>query len=275
MQTEIIQGIQLIFGPSEAHIAGVISDASTKSLHLIHEDWGLDKPQDCRIYIMSSWFDFVFRSAPWLWKILLAITFPLWFFRARRTWPYAGAWTQRFGKRVVIGIKPPRVLELSDKSFGLQMYVPETDPGIKIQQFTCHELTHACAAHLKLPAWLNEGIAMLTVDRYRGKATIRTDTLDSLRRPPPLERPPNYAQLTRMKADVVLYYTLLGYWLVRYLEEEYPGFLKSLFSSKLDSGSLEREVTRKLKIDLPDNWSKISDLITGFYGKHLATCGGD
>ncbi|MFZ2095657.1 MAG: hypothetical protein WAV05_03375 [Anaerolineales bacterium] len=37
MQTEIIQGIQLIFDPSEADIAGVISDASTKTLHIIHE----------------------------------------------------------------------------------------------------------------------------------------------------------------------------------------------------------------------------------------------
>ena len=30
----------------------------------------------------------------------------------------------------------------------------------KIQHLTCHELVHACTAHLRLPFWLNEGIAV-------------------------------------------------------------------------------------------------------------------
>jgi hypothetical protein len=275
MLSKTINSIRVVFNPGEADTAEVIGKAITKTLFLIQESWGLSSPPDCRIYVMTSIWRFTYQSAPWLWRIMLAGTFPLWAFRLRRIWPYAGGLTQRYGRRVVIGVKPPRLLEVSDKSFGLQMYVPETDPKKRIQHFTCHELTHACAAHLKLPAWLNEGIAMFTVDRYMGKATIRTDTLEFLQRPAPLERPPGYAQLTRMKADVVVYYTLLGYWLVHYLEEVSPDFLKSLFSSKSTSRSIEGEIARILSLDPLDIWHNIPDLITGFYGARLTSSAGD
>jgi hypothetical protein len=261
MQTQIIDGIYLIFNQNELDTAEVIKKATSGALILIQESWGLHPPSDCRIYVMTSWVEFIFQSAPWPWKPLLTTSFPFWAFRARRTWPYAGAWTQRYGKRVVIGVKPPRLLETSDKSFGLQMYVPQTDVEIKIQHFTCHELTHACAAHLKLPAWLNEGIAMLTVDRYMGKPTIRQDTLQTLSRVASQERPPGYAKLSRMKADVIIYYTLLGYWLVRYLEEMHPGFLKGLFSSPLTSSALESRLAEVIGLGQLEFWSKIPALL--------------
>jgi len=45
----------------------------------------------------------------------------------------------------------------------------------EIRQTLAHELTHNCVVHLKLPVWLNEGLAMLF---QRSLATVRRPLLD-------------------------------------------------------------------------------------------------
>lgn len=219
------------------------------------------------MYIMTTWRGFIFQSAPWIWRISLVISYPFWSKRARRMWPYSAAWTQRYGRRVVIGIKPPRLLEVSDKSIGSLMYVEEQDMNIKIQHLTCHELTHACSAHLKLPAWLNEGLAAVTVDRFLEKQTIRTDTLDLLSRFKPQRRPPTYRQLAHMDGETIAYYSVLGYWFVRYLEEEHPGFLNDLFSSSSDARILDQAIAAQLDVVAADLWSKAPGLITNHFNR--------
>jgi hypothetical protein len=44
----------------------------------------------------------------------------------------------------VIVLKLPRLLETSDKSVGLQMFMEEKDNTTVVRHVTCHELTHAC-----------------------------------------------------------------------------------------------------------------------------------
>lgn len=261
MQSRINDSITLFYDSNESDTAKVITDAATQALHFIHESWGLGSPQDCRIYIMTSWWGFFFQSASWFWRILLAATFPLWCFRARRTWPYSAAWTQRFGRRVAIGIKPPSLLEISDKRIGKLMYVEEKDAKTKIRHLTCHELTHACSAHLQLPAWLNEGLAQVTVDRFLEKQTIRTDTIELLRSYVPKGNPPTYAQLSRLNAEAIAYYAVLGYWLVQYLEELHPGFLKNLFSSSPDPRKYENEIAVQFGVELDGFWVEIPGMI--------------
>ena len=271
MQSRINDSITVFFDPSEQDTAELICGAAAEALHLIWENWGLESPHDCRIYIMTSWWGFFYQSAPWLWRILLAISFPLWSFRARRTWPYSAAWTQRFGWRVAIGIKPPALLEVSDKRVGMLMYVDEKDTKVKIRHLTCHELTHACSAYLQLPAWLNEGLAAVTVDRFLEKQTIRTDTLELLRKYTPKGSPPTYAQLSRLNAETIAYYAVLGYWLVQYIEEVRPGFLKRLFSSSPISRPIENEIAAELGIKLDGFWVEIPGMIvTHFETKKLA-----
>jgi hypothetical protein len=155
MKSKTIGQVILVYDPVEHDTADLIGDVCEKSIQLAYENWGLEPPEDCRIYVMTSWMGFVFRSAPWSWRILLGLAIPFWCFRARRTWPLSAAWTQRYGRRVAIGVKPPRLLEQSDRSIGVRMFVEEKDMKVNVQRVTCHELVHACSAHLRLPMWLN------------------------------------------------------------------------------------------------------------------------
>jgi hypothetical protein len=180
-------------------------------------------------------------------------------------WPYSAAWTQNYGRRAAIGVKPPFLVAQGDRSIGLRMYVEEKDPTVKLRSVACHELVHACSAGLKLPMWLNEGIAMVTTDRFLGHPTIRQDTLATVRNYTQKSKPPTYQKIPRLGTEAIVYHTLRGYWLVRYLEEKFPGFLKSIFSRHQNTNVVEREIMAKLEMTPTRFWKEIDDAIFGHF----------
>jgi hypothetical protein len=265
MKSNVIGNITVVFGPDEQETADVISAACEKAISLAQESWGLDPPENCYIYVMTSWLGFIFQSAPWSWRILLGLTIPFWCFRARRTWPYSAAWTQRYGRKVAIGVKPPRLLEQSDRSIGVRMFVEEKDMKVNVQHVTCHELVHACSAHLSLPMWLNEGIATVTTDRFAGRPTIRWETLEFMLGYMPKAAPPTYRELSRMGGEAIVYHGTRGYWLVRYLEEKRPGFLRGMLSSPRDPNTIEREMASELGMEQESFWVEIDEVVAGHF----------
>jgi hypothetical protein len=248
--------------PEDEATARVVAEACDEVLRLAKASWGLDPPADCRLYVMTSWKGFIFRSAPWAWKLLLAQSYPFWSGRARRTWPYSAAWTQRYGRRIAIGIKPPRLLEVSDKSVGIHMYVEERDAVAKIRHLTCHELIHAASSRLRLPAWLNEGLAAASVDRFMGKPTIREDSLGLLERTLPKEAPPSYRALSRVSGEALAYHAVRGYWIVRLLEDTHPGFLHALLAERRAPAAIERQIAEKLGLQPENLWREIDDVVS-------------
>jgi len=226
MQIETTDGIKLVYKSDEAETAGWITGTIADAIRQAQDLWGLAPPQDCWVYVMTSPVGFVFQSAPWVYRLGLGLTIPFWLGRIQRAWPISAAWTQRYGQRVAIGVKPARLLEPDERALeirqriGGRMYVEENDPWLKVRQVTCHELVHACSTRLNLPPWLNEGIATVTVDRLLGKPTIRHETLTYMRNYEPKGPPPSYRDLARMDGEAIVYHGVRGYWLVRYLEAE-------------------------------------------------------
>jgi hypothetical protein len=251
--------LRIEFAPEDRSTAEVMAEACFAALQMAKSTWGLDPPADCRLYVMTSWRGFIFQSAPWPWRVMLALNYPLWSGRARRTWPYSAAWTQRYGKRVAIGIKPPRLLDTSDKSVGVHMFVEEKDPVAKIRHLTCHELIHAASAHLRLPPWLNEGLAAVSVDHFMGKATIRPESLDLVRRVQPKAAPPSYRAMARFQGELLAYHAVRGYWIVRFLEDRHPGFLRSLLGERRAPAAIERQIAERLGLKPADLWRDIDE----------------
>ncbi len=257
--------------PEDEPTARVIAGACDEALRLAKAVWGLDPPADCRLYVMTSWRGFVFDSAPLLWKVMLALNYPLWSNRARRTWPFSAGWTQHYGRRVAIGIKPPRLLEISDKSVGIHMYVEEKDPIAKIRHLTCHELIHAASAHLRLPAWLNEGLAAVSVDRFMGKPTIHDNSLRLVQRTQPKGPPPAYRDMAHMQGETLAYHATRGYWIVRLLEATQAGLLRELLSKRRSPKEIELRVAELVHVSPDGFWAEIDDVLLGYFAQAGST----
>jgi hypothetical protein len=162
-------------------------------------------------------------------------------------------------------VKPPRLLAESDRSIGVRMFVEEPDMRVNVQQVTCHELVHACSAHLRLPTWLNEGIATVTADWFLGRPTIRRETLDLLRDYVPKAPPPTYRALSRMGGEAIAYHGVRGYWLVRYLEEVCPGFLRRIISVRRESGKITQEMATELEMAPDTFWRDIDGTVAAHF----------
>ena len=257
--------IDLYFPPSEVDSAELVRTAFTRSRPLIRELWGLDDPPRCRIYVMTSWLTFVFHSAPWYARLPFLLSLPLWCWRVRRMWPLCAGWTQRYRRRPAIGVKPLKLMESADRGVGKLIFLDGFDLRKKVELTLCHELTHAYSAHLALPLWLNEGIAMLSVDRYFGEATVNPRTVDGFATSVRPERPGTYRTLPVLThADMARHYTR-GYWITRFLEESHPGLLLTLLQRRHRARELEGAIATALGSGPRDFWRSIDPLVAAHF----------
>jgi hypothetical protein len=264
METRSIGSLTLYFDAEEKAAAELIGNACERSVELIGELWGLKTPAECRVYVMTSWPLFLFHSAPWPWRIYLAITLPLRYARIQKVWEMAGGWAQRYGQRRVIGIKPPRLLREVDAGLRERVFVRrEVDEWV--QHNTCHELVHACSDHLGLPTWLHEGLAMVTVDRFAGKPTVKADTLEALTRQSPGTRPQEGYGGTGVDPDRLLYLAARGYWITRYLTEARPALLRGLLEQRQSHEVLEGTLTAELGMSRDEFWGRIDGIVLAHF----------
>jgi hypothetical protein len=260
-----INGLTLYFHPEDQETAELVRQACAKSARLMREHWGLATPQDCRIYIMTSWLDFMVRSPPWPWKLLLAVTLPLWALRAKRVWALAGGWAQRYGQRRTVGVKPPRLLQQVDRKLGDRIFVRNENLDEKVQSITCHELTHAFTSHLNLPTWLREGLAMVMVDRFFEKATVQHGTLAMMACRSDRLSAGERQKLRVRDEESLLYVYARGYWLTRYLEETRPGLLRNLLARRYRHDELERQIATAYGKGLEAFWADIDSVMVAHF----------
>jgi len=259
METRSIKGLTLFFDAKEQEAAELVEGACEQSIELIHRLWGLETPADCRVYVMTSWPSFLSHSTPWSWRIWLGVTLPLRYARLNRLWDMAGGWTQCYGTRRTVGVKPPRLLEAVDNRFRERIFSPR-----KVEEWvehnTCHELVHAFTAHLGLPTWLHEGLAMVTVDRLAGRPTVKVETLQALARPAAGSRLEEGHGRMPLDQEGLIYLAVRGYWITRYLDETWPDLLKKRLERRLPHDVLESALAAELGVD----WSGIDAVVVSY-----------
>jgi len=264
METRPIKGLTLFFDAKEQQAAELVGDACDQSVVLISELWGLEVPVDCRVYVMTSWQSFLFRSTPWSWRIWLGATLPLRYARLQKLWAMAGGWTQFYGKRRTVGVKPPRLLQTVDNRFRERIFAPRQVEEW-VQHNTCHELVHAFTGHLRLPTWLHEGLAMVTVDRLAGRPTVRAETLEALARPATGSRPEEGYGQRSIDREGLIYLAVRGYWVTRYLDETQPALLRRRLGRRLPHDVLESTLAAELGMDQKPFWSRIDAMVVSHF----------
>ncbi len=265
METRSIRHLTLYFEAGEEAAADLIGRACERGLDLLLDLWGLEAPAECWVYVMTSWPRVLFHAAPWPWRIYLGATLPLRYASIQRVWAMAGGWAFRYGRRQVVGIKPPRLLGAVDAGLRERIFVRrEVDEWV--QHNTCHELAHVCSDHLRLPAWLREGLAMVTVDRFAGIPTVRTETLGSLVTQSRGTRPQERPGALSSDPDGLVYLAVRGYWITRYLAEVYPGLLREQLARRLPHEALEGALAAGMALDSAEFWPQIDALATSHFG---------
>ena len=273
MEQIAIPGAKLFYDAMDRDAAERIGPAVGQALRLAQDRWRLSPRGELHVHVMSSWPKFLFRAAPWTWRPLLVATFPLWAPRVKRIWKLAGGWTQRFGGRLAVGVKPPRLLLAADRSLGERLFLSEPDVQGKVRQITWHETVHACSLHHKLPAWLNEGLAMFAVDRLAGKPTVRPETLSWMKVGQSAASGRRYPTHSHDRVEAFLRLYTQGYWRVRFSEEACPGLLKALFGEKHRPGEWLRLIAGACGLSETRDWAELDMAVVRHFESQISLDG--
>ncbi len=264
MQSLPVAGLTVYYEPQDRAAAEVITAACEVALRLLREAWGLIPPADCRVYVMTSVESYLRHAPPPAWRAGIALIGPLLLPRFRRVWPVAGGWAQRFGRRYTIGVKPPRLMLAADQRPGMEIFIPEESPEEKTRQVTCHELTHACSTDLRLPVWLHEGLAMLTVDKLAGHPTVLPASLARLSAPPTVTLR-DYGRLrNQAELDALVRLYIRAYWLARYLDVQRPDVLRALLR-KQPHPAAEAQLAQALGMRRDALWPNVDALLVAHF----------
>jgi lambda repressor-like predicted transcriptional regulator len=254
--------IPVYFEPQHRDLAQLTHESLETITRFIRETWGFEIPEDFRIYVMNSMMQLIFHPSPLHRKILLGLFLPLWYRRVKKIWEFSGGWSYPTGKRMIIGVKPPELWPDPEKNFGMKVFVDEPDERQKFLWFLCHESVHAFSYHLRLPLWLNEGLATLSVDRLYQKQTIRPQTLEVLEKNNEADGNMNYRKVQSKDNRTLLYHFLRGYWLTRYLEERRPGVLKEVLARKTSHPEIAAKVAKALDLPVEELWRQADGILT-------------
>jgi hypothetical protein len=261
-QVEQREGFWLYFEEQDKAVAEVASLALQRTLKHAQDRWGLSTPEDLHMVIMTGWRSYLLATAPLLSKIQLFLFYPLWVGRVKRTWIYAGGWQNRFGRRNVVGVKPPRLIETADRRMGRMVYVEVEDMTEKLRHMVYHEATHACTSHLRLPAWFNEGIAMLSTDELTGIMTVKPETVETLDRGAVVTKT---RQVRSHDPETLVPHYVRGYWITRYYEEKHPGLLTELLKKYLGRAELESRLAQAEGITREQFWTEIEGKVKAHF----------
>lgn len=265
MSSRFVSGLHLHADPREPETEAVVSAACERSLSILNQCWGLAAPPDCHVYVMTSWPRFLFQSAPGLWKAYLVLVFPWLALRASALWPVSGGWSFSYGRRVMVGIKPARLVQAGDRSPGDRFFTRDRDPRETVETITCHELVHACTAVLRLPGWLHEGLATLAMEYYLDRRIFRPETLDFISHPPGLAAAERRQKNRAGNQAALLSQFARGYWLTRWIDETRPELIKALLSERRKPDELEEILARACAKDREQFWREIDGEILAHF----------
>jgi hypothetical protein len=265
MQSTRIRNLTVFFDEQEKASADQLITACEQSVETITATWHLAAPADCRVYLMTSFPRCVFFGAPLGSQILLVLTFPFWYREFKVRWLYAGGWSQRYGRRQVVGIKPPRLIAETPMAIGEDLFVKLENLDQKFLSIVCHELMHTFTAVLDLPAWFNEGLAMVSVDRCLGKPTVLPTTLELLSRWGKIEEPTERINLEKQSREQIILLYVRGYWLTRYLAENEPDLLIKMLAGQIEPADFKTRVREILKLPAGPFWQHTDPFLVDHY----------
>jgi len=270
METRSIGNLSIFFEPADQDAAEQIAAACAESAAFLGDFWGLSAARSLRVYVTTSWRDLALRWAPPATRAVLACLSPLWWDRFKKVWTFCAGLTQGTKDRPAIGIKPPRLLEQTDKTIGERIFVKEPDVHRRLRHAVCHEMVHAFTIPLHLPMWLNEGVAMVTADRFLQQDTVRQDTLRLLKGRCRRMKPTSYLLLMEMDADAIVHHYARGYWITRFLEATRPAFLRGLLSHRRRARTLHRQIAAELGMSVPEFRRDIDGIVAAYFEQQIS-----
>lgn len=265
MKTKI-DGLEVIHKERYLKEVNILKFIFKDIVSLVNKLWGFEKKSKIVVYITKSSTKFIFYTLPTYKKILLLLIFPIWYISTKKHLPRWGGITYKRDNINFIMAKPIEVYSNIESGIGKMVYkrIRKNETIYKISICLC--IVDTFSSSFRLPLWIKEGIKIVTIEKIIGKQLVKNDSLFLLKEK--TGQTINCITINEKDNDIMLAYNYVkGYWTVRYLEENYPGFLKETFKEYKGEEIVE-QIRLKLGLNHESFWEKLDELLYESY-KHL------
>lgn len=184
----------------------IITESLPRIMRYLDNNWKLTLTRKIKVHIMDSWQESIMKSAPYYFKPLVFIQLILSYRKLQKLWCSIGGWGKAYGSNYYVGVKPIDVLTQSLSEKESSIFLEVMNPSEKLSHILCHELTHAYCEIGKLPTWLYEGIAMVSVDNIFSINTVRPESIRLIQ---------DITLVEQINSSLKVY--VFGYWMTKYL----------------------------------------------------------
>ena len=265
MKKEKIKELNIFFQNEYTLEKNIIENNYDDILNLIFELWGFNRPSKIDIYIMKSDFKFAIMTHSIVQKLLLITLYlPSWFLferKIRKNWRAVSHFQRKYP---IILLKPIETYEKINNSIGSLIYAEIKEEKEQFLIALCAQLVKICIPS-EIPLWITEGISAITLENFIKKPRYKNESIQILKKHCKMIK--NVHDFFKVSDICIAYNYVKSYWTVRYLEENYPGFLKETFK-KFKGEEIVEQIRLKLDLSQKSFWEQLDELLYENY-KHL------
>ena len=267
-----VERLEIYYDETEKGIVGVIEKAYSRTSEVVKECWGVDYKDMIPFYVSKQCPEIkgVFDGMRWynclkyFYNLLFVVPVSIISFLRILMLSSAVVLEDRDCKPLV-WMKPWDMIESDQVVFTATFFDGDfTERENNIEYITCHEIVHVNLKYLKLPQWLNEGLAMVTVDSYFGRNIIKESTINTLQ-----ALFLKKAAMKRKRGSETFIYSeyIPWYWITRFLIEEYPELIEDFIRNKQSDKNIEKKIADRLGIRRKVFWQELGELVHFHYNR--------
>ena len=267
-----VKGLEIFCEKSDEDSIGIVENAYVCTAEVMEECWGLDYKDIVPFYISRQCPEIkgVFDGVRWcncvklFYQFLFVTPFRIIFF-LRMLIQSSAMVLQSRDNRPLVWVKPWDEIESGQVLFTASFFNGDFSKRERnIEYITCHEIAHVFFDHLKLPRWLNEGLAMIMVDRYYKIDVVKEQSIGLLR--VLYERSASKIRKNEAR-NYFSNFHIPWYWVTRFIVEEYPELIEDFMKNKQSSIEIEKKIADILGIKRKIFWKEISQLVHWHYSR--------
>ncbi|PLX19490.1 MAG: hypothetical protein C0601_01685, partial [Candidatus Muiribacterium halophilum] len=179
-------------------------------------DKGLENP--IRVYFTDSMLSVMLHTTSFAKKIIMLVFLPIWYRKAKKYWNYSKGWLMKNSIINSIVLKTAEGLESTvnvEKGFSKDEFVCK-DTREDQRRVFLHQYIQALLSDINKPEWLEEGLSYYTMEKYYGSQFLKDETLEMVQ------------DMPESSIEDIIFSGIKGYWMVKYIEKEYPNMINEL-----------------------------------------------
>ena len=228
---KITENIYVFYKKNDREEMLSVFEGIEEELNKIDEILNCSLTKPIRVYFTDSMLSVMLHTTTFAKKMIMLLFLPIWYRKAKKYWNYSKGWLMKNNTLNSVVLKTSDGLESTvnvEKGLYKEEYVCKDNKEEQRRVFL-HQYIQVLLSDITKPEWLEEGLSYYTMEKYYGSQFLKSETLEMVQ------------DMPESSIEDIIYSGIKGYWMVKYIEEEYPNMIIELLKETKEKDLLSFE----------------------------------